>query len=557
MALSNYLQLIYPEHANIIEHEILSLIDRWKTKIKGSYRPIDQRDVCLITYGDSIQKVNQKPLQTLQTFYKHYLADTLSIIHILPFYPYTSDDGFSVVDFRTIDPALGSWDDIDQLRRHVDLMFDAVINHVSKESQYFKHYLEQKPGYETFFTDLDPQLDLSAVTRPRTSPLLTPFKTTHGTKHVWTTFSDDQIDLNYQDPRVLIEVLDVLLFYVFKGARMIRFDAVGFIWKKIGTTCMHLEETHALVKIMRTVIDHVIDGVKIITETNVKHNENISYFGNGHDEASLVYQFPLPPLVVQSYTSGQAIYLMEWLTHLEPTSSDTTFFNFLSSHDGIGLRPIEGIVPDDKKHKMIDILLSRGAKINYRNLPNGQKTPYECCITFTDALSDLGDPDIIRAKRLIGAHMILLSLQGLPAIYIHSLLGSRNDDLGYQKSLINRRINREKLMIDQLEDALSQSNHLRSLVFQGMKHMIQIRKSEPLFHPQVNQKAFPVNAEVFGLMRYDEKSHVITLVNVSNKTIRVDLPGVHQHMLTLDIHQDYVDLEPYAYGWYKSYKMGS
>jgi sucrose phosphorylase len=556
LAIKERLRTIYPKQVEQVYPEILSLIERWKSRIHVSHRPIDQHDVCLITYGDSIRKTDEMPLSTLNRFYKTFLSDTISIIHILPFYPYTSDDGFSVVDFRTIDPKLGDWHDIDELKKHVDLMFDAVINHVSKDSLYFIKYLNQENGYETFFTEIDPKVDLSSVTRPRTSPVLTPFMTKNGVKHVWTTFSDDQVDLNYQDPRVLIEVLDVLLFYVFKGARMIRFDAVGFIWKKLNTTCMHLEETHALVKLMREVLDSVVDGVKIITETNVKHDENISYSGNGHDDASPVYPFPLPPLVVQAYISEKTTYLMHWLNHLEKTSKDTLFFNFLSSHDGIGLRPLEGIIPDHEKTIMLDTLLSRGAKINYRNLSNGQKTPYECCITFTDALSNLEDSDPIRAMRLLGAHMILLSLQGLPAIYIHSMLGSRNDLLGYQQSLINRRINREKLNFDHVIQELTHPHHLRYMVFEGLKKMIDIRKQEPLFHPHIEQQPYPVSDHVFGLLRGDNHSHIITLVNVSKKTIQIPLPGTYMNLLTQQVCHDFIDLEPFAYGWFKLHKTG-
>lgn len=552
MAILDRLNKIYPNQADHVYQELMIRIESWKNRIHASYRPIDERDVCLITYGDSIRKDGEKPLATMLDFYIKHLKEVISTIHILPFYPYTSDDGFSVVDFRKIDPNLGDWEDIKVLHQHVDLMFDAVINHVSKESEYFKKFLKQEKPYENFFFACDPKTDLSSVTRPRTSPVLTPFETIEGIKHVWTTFSDDQIDLNYAEPKVLLEVIDVLLFYIEKGARMIRFDAVGFIWKVIGTTCMHLEQTHEIVKLMREVIDMVSSEVKVITETNVKHPENISYFGNGNDEASLVYQFPLPPLVAQAYISEKSTYITNWLSNLEETSDNTMFFNFLSSHDGIGLRPLEGLMDEHDKKEMIDVLLKRGAKINYRMLSDGSKTPYECCITYTDALSDLSDSDTLRSQRTLGAHMILLSLQGLPAIYIHSLLGSRNDEKGYHESKINRRINREKLSVALVKEELADENHLRHLVFSGMKKMIKARKNEPLFHPSVPQRVLKGDERIFQMIRGKDDNHLLVLINVSRDTVKVEVNGRYQNLLTGDMDNKYITLKAYEYGWYKT-----
>lgn len=552
----NRLKKLYPDQAESICLRIEALIKIWKPRISSSYRSIDQSDVCLITYGDSILSESKSSLKALLEFYKLHLSDSISIIHILPFFPYTSDDGFSVVDFRSIDPNLGNWDDVQKLGQQVDLMFDAVINHVSKESDYFQHYLQQTLGYEHFFIDLPVTTDLSLVTRPRTSPLLTPFETKTGVKYVWTTFSDDQVDLNYANPEVLIEVIDVLLYYVHQHARMIRFDAVGFIWKEVGTTCMHHEYAHEIVKLMRTVIERVAQGVKIITETNVKHSENISYFGNGFDEASLVYQFPLPPLVVQAYVSGKSTFLMEWLTNLEPTSSETTFFNFLSSHDGIGLRPLEGIVPDDHKEAMIQKLISRGAKINYRQGPQGNKVPYECCITFTDALSDLHEDDLVRAKRMIGAHVILLSLQGLPAIYIHSLLGSRNDENGYRNSGINRRINREKLSISTIESEISDTSHLRHMIFEGLRKVIKLRKNESLFHPQTPQRTVDFDSDVFAIERYEHDEKLLIIVNVTEKVKHFDLHVNGHDLINNKAIQGYTTIDGFGFGIYKITRNG-
>lgn len=290
-------------------------------------------------------------MQALKTFLDREMEETISGVHLLPMFPYTSDDGFSVQDFREIDPELGTWKDIEALGENYDLMFDAVINHVSKSSVYFQEFLKGNEKYRNFFIVADPDEDYSSVTRPRALPLLTAFETADGEKYVWTTFSEDQIDLNYKEPAVLLEILDILLFYASKGARFLRFDAIGFAWKEKGTTCMHLPQTHELIKLMREVLEECAKGCTIITETNVPHKENISYFGDGTDEAGLVYQFPLPPLTLYSYIVGNAEKLTEWAASLEPTNPQTTYFNFLASHDGIGMRPVEDILSEEERRK--------------------------------------------------------------------------------------------------------------------------------------------------------------------------------------------------------------
>ncbi|MBN2504654.1 MAG: sugar phosphorylase [Bacilli bacterium] len=553
MAIIDRLKILYPNEYRSVANNLKRLIADWQPKIRARYRDISEKDVCLITYGDAIYSDDEKPLATLTEFMKDHLSGLINVVHILPMYPYTSDDGFSVVDFRKIDPELGDWTNIKQLNEEFDLMFDAVINHVSVSSEYFRGFMNSSSKYKGFFLEVDPAVDLSTVVRPRTSSLITEYEGKSGKKYVWTTFSADQVDLNYHEPRVLLEVLDVLLFYVYHGARFIRFDAVGFIWKKLGTTCMHLNETHEIVKLMREVIDSISSGVKIITETNVKHHENISYFGNGSDEASLVYQFPLPPLVLHAYLRQDASRLLSWLEQLPETSETTTFFNFLASHDGIGLRPLEGLLADSEIKFTVDTVVSRGARINYRSLANGEKIPYECCITYVDALSERDATDSIRAARLLGAHLILLSLQGLPAVYYHSLLGSRNDYLGADVSGVNRRINREKLEYKKLVKELNLIDDLRDLVFSGMKKMIQTRTGNHLFHPSIKQRPLFKEKSIFCLERYDANDSVYACVNLSNQPVEIDLESRTRSLLTGEIMEERFILEPFGYGWYQKH----
>lgn len=382
----------------------------------------DERDVVLITYADQFHSDTSKPLPTFNKFHRQWLAATFSHLHLLPFCPWSSDDGFSVVDYYQVAPETGDWEDISDLSQSSQLMFDFVCNHMSAKSEWFNHYLQQAPGFENFFIAVDPSTDLSAVTRPRALPLLTPFtlkdKSVH---HLWTTFSDDQIDLNYRCPDVLLAMVDVLLTYLEKGADYIRLDAVGFMWKIPGTTCIHLPQTHLLIKLFRAITDDVAPGTVIITETNVPHKDNIAYLGNGEDEAHMVYQFSLPPLVLHAVHGQDVRALCSWAQSLTLPSENTTWFNFLASHDGIGLNPLRGLLPEDEILKLVEDLQQEGALVNWKNNPDGSRSPYEINVTYMDALSDRYSTDDQRLARFILAHAILLSFPGVPAIYIYKV----------------------------------------------------------------------------------------------------------------------------------------
>ncbi len=303
------LRLVYGEpQASALIERIDRLIAEM-TPRPGDFS-LSERDALIIAYGDHLHRAGEAPLATLRTTLKR-LALPLSGLHILPFFPYSSDDGFSVIDYRQVDPALGSWDDVRALCADFRVMFDAVFNHISAQSGWFQAFLRGEAPYTDYFITVDPSADLSQVTRPRALPLLTPFETPTGRVDVWTTFSDDQIDLNYANPDVLIAMIAVLLFYVEQGANLIRLDAIAFLWKQIGTSCLHLPQTHLIIQLLRDVLDLVAPGVILITETNVPQRENLSYFGDGTDEAQLVYQFPLPPLILHTLRTGDARRLTE------------------------------------------------------------------------------------------------------------------------------------------------------------------------------------------------------------------------------------------------------
>lgn len=479
--------------------------------------PLSERDVIVIAYGDHLQRAGEPPLRTLHRFLKKRLGDVVSGVHILPFNPYTSDDGFSVVDYRAVNPALGSWDDIARMGQDFRLMFDLVLNHTSVASAWFQGFLSDDPTYREYYLTADPQADLSAVVRPRIHPLLTPFETRAGTRHVWTTFSADQVDLNYANPAVLLEIIDVLLFYVEKGADFIRLDAVAYLWKEIGTSCIHLPQTHAVVQLMRDVLDAAAPWVNLITETNVPHDENISYFGDGLHEAQLVYNFALPPLAVHALQTGYPHALSTWAKDLTTPSARTAFFNFTASHDGIGVRPASGLLSEAEIGRMIETVKRHGGRVSYKTNSDGTQSPYEMNITYFDALSSPDDPQDIAVARFICSQAIMLALGGVPGIYLPGLFGARNWYAGVTLTGHNRAINREKFDADMIERELADPGSLRAQVFSRYVDLLRVRTTHPAFHPNAPQRIIvDFNAPIFAIARVYEDDGGVRVLGLHN-----------------------------------------
>jgi len=533
---------------------ILPKIEAFPVKKSSSRGYYSQEDVVLITYGDTLRKEGEEPLSTCHDFAKKHLRGVVSAIHFLPFFPYSSDDGFSVIDFFTIDPDLGSWKDVSEIGTDFSLMFDYVINHYSAKSKWFENYLSGKEGYEEFAIEADPSIDLSKVTRPRSLPLLTEFKKKDGsTAHVWTTFSADQIDFNYESLDVFEKIVEVLLFYAEQGASLLRLDAIGFLWKEIGTTCMHLPQTHNMVKVFRKILDVVAPDVILITETNVPHEENISYFGNGRDEAQMVYNFTLPPLLFYSFIKEDATVFSQWAKGLRLPSEYTTFFNFTASHDGIGVRPLEGILPQEEINKMADIVKANGGYVSYRKKPDGSETPYELNFTYADAI--MTGSGSSQPEKFLASQAIQYVLPGVPATYIHSLLGSRNWIEGVKQTGQPRTINREKLQSKDISLELSDPDSFRSRIFFPYVEMIKTRRKQPAFHPNAGFEVLNIDPRVFAIRRYSEEQTIYALTNISSKPASISLSdhgvsGQLTDVLTGEkIDTDSIQIKPYQYIW--------
>ncbi|MBE9403173.1 sugar phosphorylase [Brachybacterium sp. p3-SID1565] len=535
-------EFIYGDHGPRVARALQELTDRFAAGDRapadgegapGGRHQFSRRDAVLITYADSIRSEGEKGLGTLARVLPGLVGDVVDTVHLLPFFPWTSDDGFSVSDYLSVDPELGDWDQVEELGGSFRLMFDAVVNHMSASHPWFEAYRRGEHPYRDYVRTVDPATDLSGIVRPRTSPLLTPVETSRGIEHVWTTFSADQIDLDYETPEVLLEIMTILLEYVERGASLIRLDAVTYLWKEIGTSGVHHPRTHRVVQLMRHVLDAVAPGTSIITETNVPHEENISYFGNGRDEAQLVYNFALPPLVLHSFVAGDATVLSDWAASLSTPSDSTHFFNFLASHDGIGVRGAEAFLDQQQISALAERVEQHGGLVSSRSVGDGPDQPYELNINYFDALSDPGSDEDqeIAVRRFLTAQAIMLALPGVPGIYIHSLLGSRGWPAGVQEQGYPRAINREKLDAQQLIQELSDPEGRRARVLEGIRHLMRVRRDQEAFEPTAPTTVHRLDPGVLALERGTGDAAVMCLHNVTDREITVELPTADGDLL--------------------------
>ena len=477
-----------------------------------------ERDNYVITYGSTIVDGEHKPLDLLHDFTHEHLREVFTGLHILPYFPFTSDDGFAVTDYREVNSALGNWEDISRIGSEFRLMSDLVLNHCSSQSKMFSAYIQGHEPYDRFFFEASPQDDLSMVVRPRTAPLLREVETANGKRFVWCTFSHDQVDFDFSNPQVLMEFLDIMRMHVEKGVRTFRLDAVAFLWKEIGTSCIHLRQTHEIVRLMRLLCDYHREPLVIITETNVPNAENLSYFGN-RNEAHLVYNFSLPPLLLHGLLNGTSRYLNAWQMAMPPAQMGCAYFNFSASHDGIGLRPAEGLVPEDELHQVSEAVKGFGGLVSMRSMADGSQKPYELNVALFDAFKGTcaGGEDDMQMERFLASQAIVMGLEGIPAFYIHSLLATSNDLEGVEKLGYNRAINRKPLDYPALLERLKDVSTNTGKVFASIKAMLGIRSKQSAFHPNATQFTLHLGEEFFGFWRQsiDRSQSIFAVTNMT------------------------------------------
>ena len=515
---------LYGKSADKCIKRLEELIKRYKKSIPQHIAPLDQAYTILITYGDSIRENSQTPLESLRHFLLQRFIGVFTAIHILPFFPYSSDDGFSVIDYHKVRSDLGDWSHIEAINDKFELMTDLVINHVSSQNSWFKDYLMGRDRFRNYFLEIDPEVDLGSVIRPRTTPLLKRVITRNGVRHVWTTFGPDQIDLNFANPDVLFEFIDILIFYISNGTRIVRLDAVPYLWKKIGTSCVNLEETHEIVKLLRQLIDVLAPNVLLLAESNFSDKNNFTYFGDGA-EAHLLYQFALPPLLLHAFHTGRSAYLREWASALSNPPSGCTFLNPTATHDGIMLNPIENLIPESEIVALVAAVQERGGMTSFKHNVNGSQRPYELNSTYFDAIGRRNTNSTELIKRFLCSQTIALSLTGIPIIYLNSLMAARNDQVGVERLTYPRAINRYKWNKADLDELLDNNTSIASRVFTEYLKRLRIRAQHTAFHPFGRQDILDLPDCLFGVTRTspDQNETIISINNISGEQQLIDL----------------------------------
>ncbi len=526
--LKELLELIYHDHdseeLNVVLSQLLRIISKYQNKssfvnLKGTI-PWNQNHSVLITYADSVQKEGEPTLVTLNILLDKYFQDLSKVVHILPFLRSTSDGGFAVASHKLLDEKFGSWNDLKRLSEKYILMADLVLNHISSSHPWVQQFKKgQEPGLSNIFAP-SKDLDWSNVIRPRSSSLFSQINTSEGPKQVWTTFGPDQVDLNWQNPRMLLEFLNLVILYINNGIKWFRLDAVGFIWKQSGTTCLHLSKAHLIVKVLRIKLSSLLSDGVLITETNVPQKENLSYLETG-DEAHMAYNFPLPPLLLEAVITSRADILNTWIYNWPMLSENTTLFNFTASHDGVGLRPLEGLMNEDRIKELLINCEKRGGLISHRRLFNGEDKPYELNISWWSAMEDPSrDSKRFQQERFILSQLLVMALKGVPAFYLPALLGSENDIKRFSMTGERRDLNREKFVFEKLLIQLEDKNSIASKNLKILSKAMKIRSKIKSFHPSAQMKCLTKGRrDIVAIQRGVENSSIFAIHNITDNKL--------------------------------------
>ena len=514
---------IYKSENNINKfyiREIIYLINKYNKNRKKEDLKINESTSLVICYGNSVTDGNKKSLKVFNKFYMKYLKNNFDSVHFLPFYPSSSDSGFAVKDHYKIEPRLGSWKDVKLISKNCNLMADLVINHSSARGLWFSNFLKNKsPGKDYFFT-VDKNFNSKKVIRPREHELLKKIKLSNKTKYLWRTFSPDQIDLNFKNPKVLIRFIKIIFNLINNGVRIFRLDAIAYLWKENGNTCINHTNTHNIIKFIRLVCNLLKTECIIITETNLPEKENLSYFGN-NDEANWIYNFSLAPILVYSLLFEDSNKITKWSKNFPIAKLNNNYLNFIASHDGIGMRPIEGILSTNTQKKFLSRLKKNGGEFSYRKVQGVKKKVYEANITLFNAFkySDFDKSGIFGFERYMAAHTIMISFDGIPAIYFNSMFGNSNDNSKYIISGNKRDLNRYRWNKDKIEDHLKDQNSKQNKYYKNMSNILAIRSKQKAFHPNAIRKTLKLGSNFFGIKRVstDNKQSIYCITNMTSK----------------------------------------
>ena len=515
-----YKPILPKKDINYLKDEIIQIIKNFNKKNPKKKITISEKTSLIICYGDAVYSNEKSSIKVFQSFFQKNLKKYFDTIHFLPFYPSSSDSGFAVKDHYKIEKRIGNWSDLKRISKYNNIMADIVINHSSARGLWFKNFLKRKKPGKDYFLTVNSKFNTSKVVRPRDHKLLKKIKIFDKSDYLWRTFSPDQIDLNFKNPSVLLRFIKIMIHLINNGITIFRLDAIAYLWKENGTKCINLRQTHEIIKLLRIISNYLNVETVIITETNLPEKENLSYFGN-NDEANWIYNFSLPPLLIHALLFENNSYLNKWSKNLPVTKLGNNYLNFIASHDGIGIRPTEGILNNKSLNNFLKRLKKNGSKFSYRKVHNKSKKVYEANITVFDALkkSDYDPKGKFFLERYVAAHAIMISFEGIPAIYFNSLFGKSNDEAKYIITGNNRDVNRYKWNYKNITRKLSDNKTKQSIFYSNITNLLSIRRKQKAFHPNGKRHNINLGSKLFSFKRVsvDKKQSIICITNLSSK----------------------------------------
>ena len=552
-----YKVLLSKKDIDFFQNEIIQIIYNFNKKNSKKKKNISEKTTLIICYGDSVYSGKKKSIKVFQNFFQKKLKDCFDIIHFLPFYPSSSDSGFAVKDHYKVENKFGYWSDIKNISKSKNVMADVVINHSSARGLWFKNFLKKKEPGKDYFLTVDSKFNTSNVVRPRDHTLLKKIKIFKKTDYLWRTFSPDQVDLNFKNPFVLIQFIKIMIHLINNGVTIFRLDAIAYLWKENKTKCINLKQTHEIIKLLRVVINLLNISTTIITETNLPEKENLSYFGK-NDEANWIYNFSLPPLLIHAFLFENSSYLNKWSKNLPKITDGNSYLNFIASHDGIGIRPTEGLLNKNTLNNFLKRLKKNGSKFSYRKVKNQIKKVYEANITVFDALkkSDFDQSGKFYLERYISAHAIMISLEGIPAIYFNSVFGTSNDEAKFIITGNNRDVNRYRWNIKNITKKLENNKTKQSIFYKSITNLLKIRRKQRAFHPNALRQNINFGSKIFAFKRIsiDKKQTIICISNLSSKIQNIQLNKIYYDWINLfgskiELKNGLLILKPFETVW--------
>ncbi len=542
----------------IYADEIFQVINKYnKLGKKVKKLRVSEKTLALICYGDSLLNGNkEKTIKIFKKFFKKKLDKFFEIIHFLPFYPSSSDSGFAVKDHYQVDKKLGNWSEIYKQSKRTNIMADIVINHASSKGLWFKNFLANKSPGKDYFLTVGKKFDISKVIRPRENKLLKRISIFKKNNLLWRTFSNDQIDLNFKNPKVLLRFIKIIINLANNGVTIFRLDAIAYLWKKSGSNCVNLKETHEIIRLFRIVCNSLKSKPIIITETNLPEKENLSYFGVKNNESHWIYNFSLPPLLIHSFLFEDSTYLNKWSKNLPMTRIGNNYLNFIASHDGIGMRPAEGYLNKYNLSKFFKRLKKNGGQFSYRKVLGSSKKVYEANITLFNAFqkTDYDKKGRYFLERYTSAHAIMIAFEGIPAIYFNSLFGTSNDEYKYIISGNKRDLNRYKWNKNRLENLLKNKSSKQSVFYQRIVNLILIKRQNKAFHPNAKRESLYMGKKIFCFKRtsLDKKQVIFNITNLSSKNQKFVMNNkfrLYKNLLDKSKINHKLVLQPYETLW--------